>query len=71
VGHVAFTPAHIVQPDDRTVSGLDLAPLAVLPEYQGMGIGSALCREGLSCLQQKDYPFVIVLGHPAYYLRVV
>ena len=69
VGHVLFTSAHIVQADDWTISGLGLAPLAVLPQYQGMRIGSALCREGLNRIQPEAYPFVIVLGHPGYYPR--
>ena len=69
VGHVLFTPAHIVQKDDWTIPGLGLAPLAVDPEYQGLGIGSALCRQGLKRLSSGDFPFVIVLGHPGYYPR--
>jgi len=69
VGHVLFTPAHIVQPDDWTVSGLGLAPLAVSPEYQGSGIGSALCTAGLQFAASDGYPFVIVHGHPEYYPR--
>jgi len=69
VGHVLFTPANIVQEDDWTISGLGLAPLAVAPEYQGLGIGSALCREGLKRISMEDFPFVIVLGHPGYYPR--
>lgn len=69
VGHVLFTPAHIVQADDWTVAGLGLAPLAVTPEFQGLGIGSSLCREGLKRIAAKDDPFVIVLGHPKYYPR--
>lgn len=69
VGHILFTPAHIVQADDWTMAGLGLAPLAVLPEYQGFGIGSALCKEGLKRIASKNTPFVIVLGHPGYYPR--
>ena len=69
VGHILFTPARIVQNEGWTISGMGLAPLAVLPEYQGLGIGSALCMEGLKFLEKTGYPFVIVLGHPEYYPR--
>jgi len=69
VGHVLFTPAHIVQDKGWTVTGLGLAPLAVLPEFQDLGIGSALCRAGLKYIDHGRYPFVIVLGHPDYYPR--
>lgn len=69
LGHVLFTPARILQADRCIVTGLALGPLAVLPEYQHQGIGSALCREGLSRIDPESYPFVIVLGHPDYYPR--
>lgn len=41
VGHILFTKGQIA---DNTV--LALAPLAVLPTYQGQGIGAALVNEG-------------------------
>jgi putative acetyltransferase len=69
VGHVLFTPARILQPDGPSLIGLGLAPLAVLPEIQGQGIGSALCQEGLRRIDPETYPFVVVLGHPGYYPR--
>ncbi len=69
VGHILFTPARIVLSIGQTVEGMGLAPLAVHPELQGRGIGSALCREGLSWIKHEGWPFVIVLGHPAYYPR--
>lgn len=43
-----------------------LAPVAVLPEDQGQGIGSRLIRTGLARLGAMP---VIVLGHPGYYPR--
>jgi len=43
--------------------------MAVLPAHQGAGIGSQLVREGLKRLRAASTPFVIVLGHPAYYPR--
>ena len=46
-----------------------LAPMAVLPEYQRQGIGTALVRTGIAKLREKLCPFIIVLGHPEYYPR--
>lgn len=48
---------------------LALAPLAVLPPHWGRGIGSALTRAALSVADQRDEPFVAVLGPPSFYGR--
>lgn len=68
VGHILFTPAVIGTPGNQ-VDGMGLAPMSVLPEYQGQGIGSQLARTGLEMLRQAGQPFVIVLGHPHYYAQ--
>jgi putative acetyltransferase len=68
VGQIVFTPA-VVEGPGRTVVGMGLAPLAVIPDRQRRGIGSALTRRGLEILRERGYPFVIVLGHPDYYPR--
>jgi putative acetyltransferase len=59
VAHVLFSP---VSPG----RGLGLAPLAVRPEFQKQGIGSALVRAGLAA---AAHDYVVVLGDPAYYGR--
>jgi len=68
VGHILFSPATI-EGQGRNVSGMALAPMAVLPEYQRQGIGSELVRAGISKLKNKQCPFVLVLGHVEYYPR--
>jgi len=68
VGHILFSPAMLEAASGR-VAGMALAPLAVLPEHQRQGIGSALVKAGLQVLRSRSCPFVIVLGHPAYYPR--
>ena len=68
VGHILFTPAAIVSAT-QSVHGAGLAPMSVLPELQRRGIGSALVRAGLEEMRRAARPFVIVLGHPAYYPR--
>ncbi|WP_299468545.1 N-acetyltransferase [uncultured Gimesia sp.] len=69
VGHILFTPAKIEYTDGSKVSGIGLAPLAVLPEFQGKGVGSLLIQAGLDQLHELKQSFVIVLGHPGYYSR--
>lgn len=66
VGHILFTPVNI---SNSSVTGMGLAPMAVLPSHKNKGIGSKLVRYGLNFLHDADCPFIIVLGHPDYYPR--
>jgi putative acetyltransferase len=68
VGHILFSPVEIAGKTSNS-SGLGLAPLAVLPEFQRMGIGSSLVTAGLAACRQSGCGFVVVLGHPEYYPR--
>jgi len=49
---------------------LALAPLSVLPEYQGKGIGTALILEGHRIAKNLRYMYSIVLGSETFYPRV-
>jgi len=68
VGHILFTPAWIESPHGP-ITGMGLAPLAVIPEFQNHGIGGQLIQFGMDEIQKGGYLFVIVLGHPGYYPR--
>ena len=65
VGHVAFSPVKVA----GAAGGLGLAPLAVTPDRRRRGIGGQLVREGLAVAAASGFGFVVVLGHPGYYLR--
>lgn len=70
VGHILFSPATINgEGTTFEVSGMGLAPMAVLPRCQGQGIGSLLIHNGIKMLREKGCPFIIVLGYPEYYPR--
>jgi len=68
VGHVLFSDLPVLT-DGGTVAALSLAPMAVLPEVQRRGVGSALVREGLEVCRAAGHRIVVVLGHPAFYPR--
>lgn len=68
VGHILFTPV-TVETSNGPIVGSGLAPMAVLPELQRAGIGSALVRAGIERLRVSGCPFVVVVGHPEYYPR--
>jgi len=65
VAQIAFSPVAI---EGGNPPALGLGPLAVEPDLQRAGIGSALVREGLSrCAALAQ--IVVVLGHADYYPR--
>lgn len=68
VGHIFFSPA-IIASEQGDVVGMGLAPMAVHPDHQRQGIGSALVEAGVAALEKMNCPFIIVLGHPEFYPR--
>ncbi len=66
VGHVAFSPVNF---SDGTEGGYGLGPVSVAPEFQELGVGSALIREGLSRLKATGAKGCGLIGHPGYYGR--
>jgi putative acetyltransferase len=67
VGHIMFSPVELSGAAD--VRAMGLAPMAVTPERQRAGIGSALVRAGLKECQRLGIDAVFVVGHPTYYPR--
>ncbi|MEH2462213.1 GNAT family N-acetyltransferase [Nostoc sp.] len=67
VGHILFSYIDLV--GEETLQVLGLAPLAVNPQFQRQGIGSALIKAGLEIAEAKEEAIVIVLGHPHFYTR--
>ncbi len=67
VGHILFSPVSLAGNSEVHLMGL--GPMAVAPDYQRQGIGSALVREGLRQCIGQSCSAVVVLGHPEYYPR--
>ncbi|MBE9552252.1 MAG: N-acetyltransferase [Proteobacteria bacterium] len=68
VGHILFTDIEM-EPGGAEARILGLAPMAVRPDRQGRGIGSALVRRGLEDCRELGYRGIVVLGHPAFYSK--
>ena len=66
VGHILFTKI-IIQNGEEEFESLALAPVSVLPEYQGKGIGGALIIKGHELAKELGYRSALVLGHAEYY----
>jgi putative acetyltransferase len=64
VGHILYSPITI-----GDVAAAALGPMAVVPECQREGVGSALVWAGQHKLRELGCPLVVVVGHPAFYPR--
>lgn len=69
VGHILFSPVQVDGRGSDPPIMVGLAPVAVLPEHQGRGIGAHLIREGLQACREAGYGAAVVLGEPSYYSR--
>jgi putative acetyltransferase len=67
VGSVIFSRL-IYDHDERAV--FILSPLAVITEYQGMGIGQRLVTHGLRTLEAAHVDVAVTYGDPGYYSKV-
>jgi putative acetyltransferase len=67
VGHILFSPVTLSSHPDLRIMGL--APMAVLPDRQRKGVGSALARAGIMACRDLGYGAMVVLGHAKYYPR--
>jgi putative acetyltransferase len=63
VGHIAYSPVS----SEEGIIGLGLAPVGVLPSYQGQGIGTKLIEQGNRAAYAKGFTRIFVLGYPEYY----
>jgi predicted N-acetyltransferase YhbS len=68
VGHILFFPI-VIKKEDQEFESLALAPMSVIPELQGLGIGGQLIKKGLAKAKKLGHKSVIVLGHEEYYPR--
>ncbi len=66
-GHVLYTPVTVAGAEGN--GGYILCPLAVHPDRQRSGTGSALMERGLALLKERGARHVLVLGDPDYYRR--
>jgi HAD superfamily hydrolase (TIGR01509 family) len=68
LGHVMFSPVEL-EPEAPRLRGVGLGPVAVLPEKQGLRLGSRLIETGLDICRERGVDFTVLLGDPHYYSR--
>jgi putative acetyltransferase len=68
VGHVMVSNVGLHDGDTRR-QVCSLAPLAVAPDCQGRGVGSALVRAVAALVDDRGEPLIVLEGSPTYYAR--
>ncbi|HVV99789.1 MAG TPA: N-acetyltransferase [Planctomycetaceae bacterium] len=68
IGHILFSEL-LIRTATGEIQSLSLAPMAVVPDRQHRGIGTALVEAGLRQCRELGHRIVVVLGHPEYYPR--
>jgi putative acetyltransferase len=70
VGQLLLSPCPVEDDGGAVVATvLAIGPVAVLPELQFRGIGSALMGAAISLAMAREAPALVLLGQPAYYPR--
>lgn len=67
-GHILFSRLEVAV-DGREIKAVALAPMAVLPDHQKKGLGSALVKRGVDLLAARGFEAVLVVGHKDFYPR--
>ena len=68
VGHILLTKLKIKN-NQTEFNSLALAPVSVLPEHQGNGIGGLLIEQAHKTAKELGYQSIVLLGHEKYYPR--
>jgi len=68
VGHILLSKINIVN-ENKIHPALALAPVSVLPEFQGQGVGSKLIEASHRIAEDLAYNMIILIGHENYYPR--
>ena len=69
VGHLLVSEGDLDLETGGTRRIWMIGPVAVVPDRQGQGIGSALMRAVIDLATRRDQPLLVLLGHADYYPR--
>ncbi len=69
VGYILLTKIKIINSFSEVTPSLAMAPVAVLPHYQGKGIGGLLIQKAHQKAKELEFGSIILLGHVTYYPR--
>ena len=66
IGHILLTKLKIKN-NETEFESLALAPVSVLPKYQGKGVGGMLIKKAHKKAKEIGFKSIILLGHENYY----
>jgi putative acetyltransferase len=70
VGHLLMSPCPVVDTEGAVLGEvIAIGPVAVLPELQFRGVGSALMTAAIGLALARAVPALVLLGYPSYYPR--
>jgi predicted N-acetyltransferase YhbS len=70
VGHLLLSPGPVTDDEGLTVGQvLAIGPVAVMPDVQCRGVGSALMTAAMGLAIARAVPALVLLGYPSYYPR--
>lgn len=69
IGHVLLSVGDLVGDGGDVRPIWMLGPIAVAPEHQQRGVGSALMKRAIGLAVERAQPVICLLGHASYYPR--
>ncbi len=69
IGSIMYSQAHILLDAGGELPVLSFGPIAVLPSYQGKGVGGRLIRHTQAMARELGETAILIYGDPAYYSR--
>ena len=70
VGNIIYSKAKVIGDNGEEHLVIMFGPIAVLPEYQHLGIGSKLIEHTKQKARQLGYTAILIYGDPKYYEKV-
>ena len=69
IASIMYTKSFLINDANEEVEIVSFGPLCVLPEYQKMGIGSALIKETKHLVEKMNLPAIVIYGDPHNYCK--
>lgn len=69
IAHINYSKGKLDFENGKSMDAVVLGPIAIDKDYQNMGYGTKLIEFTLNLIDNKDIPFVFVIGDENYYQR--